>query len=166
MQPNIDFFLAVVVMPIFLCMVGFIFWVGFDSRRRRLIAKSQSELQMKLLDRIGSGKELVEFSQSEGGLRFLESLTLVGQGKGANGSGAIGKILGSIQKGVILSLLGLGLLFVGWKYQLEPFSILGVLTLALGLGFLISAAISYKLSKGVGLIPEIESPNVRTQTQM
>jgi hypothetical protein len=163
-----DDFMLTITLPMLFAAIGFIFWIGSDSRRRRLIAKAQADLQMKLLDRIGSGRELVEFSQSEGGQRFLESLGLEGNNKGMGISISMGKILNSIQRGVILSLLGLGLLFVGWKFQFEHhvFSILGVLALSLGLGFLISSAISYRLSKGMGLIPQVESPNARTQTQM
>ncbi|PYV87558.1 MAG: hypothetical protein DMG05_17425 [Acidobacteria bacterium] len=154
-----EMIVMIIVLPALFAMVGWIFWIGFDSHRRRITAKARSELQTKLLDRIGSGRELVEFSESEGGQRFIESLTMEGNGKGVARGGPIERILSSIQKGVTLTLFGLGFLFLGWKYRFDGdvFNVIGVIGLSLGIGFLVSAGISYRLSKSLGLISEIES---------
>ena len=82
-----------------------------------------------------------------------------GNGKGVARGGPIERILSSIQKGVTLTLFGLGFLFLGWKYRFDGdvFNVIGVIGLSLGIGFLVSAGISYRLSKSLGLISEIES---------
>ena len=68
-----------------------------------------------------------------------------------------GRILGSIQAGVILTLGGLALYLVrnhvpGDSGEDFGLMFLGALGIAVGLGFLISAAASFWLSKSWGLI--------------
>jgi hypothetical protein len=59
----------------------------------------------------------------------------------------------------VVSLLGITTLALGFMYPMNrtgahPAIVLGALVLALGVGFLISAGISYRLSKAWGLFPE------------
>jgi hypothetical protein len=142
--------------------LGSIVWMGLNARKASMLVKARTELQTKLLDRIGSGHELAEFSQTEGGQRFIQALSMEpGESRMAKGK-PVDRILGSIQKGVILALLGLGFLFLSWRYQmLDPgaffFTVVGVIGLSLGIGFLGSAGVSYRLSKRFGLISEGEA---------
>jgi hypothetical protein len=137
--------------------LGSIVWMGLNARKASILVKARTELQTKLLDRIGSGHELAEFSQTEGGQRFIQALSMEpGESRIAKGM-PIDRILGSIQKGVILALLGLGFLFLSLRYsRLDPgaflFTVVGVIALSLGMGFLVSAGVSYRLSKRFGLI--------------
>jgi membrane protein CcdC involved in cytochrome C biogenesis len=68
-------------------------------------------------------------------------------------------VLLALQIGTVVSLLGITTLTLGFMYPMErpgahPAIVLGALVLALGIGFLISAGISYRLSKAWGLFPE------------
>lgn len=76
-----------------------------------------------------------------------------------------GRVLGSVQAGLILFLLGLGSLLiratlphaafssdVDLAQTAESFLIISMLLLALGAGFLVSAGASYWLSKSWGLL--------------
>jgi hypothetical protein len=154
---------AVVLVIITICStLGSILWVTLNSRKASILVKARTELQTKLLDRIGSGRELAEFSQTEGGQRFIQSLSMdPGESRVTRGM-PMDRILGSVQKGVILSMLGLGFLLLGWRYRMDDpgdfFNVVGVIALSLGVGFLVSAGLSYRLSKTLGLIADGE-PN-------
>lgn len=128
-------------------LLGWAIWVIATNTRRSNVAKVQAELQSKLLDRFGSSQELLDYLGSEAGQRFLEASTI-------ERAKPLGRILGSLQVGVILTLVALALLFLYWQFPGigEPAVGLGILCLALGLGFLISAAVSYALLKRWGVL--------------
>ncbi|MEM7479908.1 MAG: hypothetical protein AAF481_01930 [Acidobacteriota bacterium] len=117
------------------------------SRRSREIARAKLDLQTRLLDKFDSSQEMLAFLQSEAGTRFVESAT---QEKG----NPFGRILGSIQAGLIL-LVG-GIAFFVQRHLIagsyEGFTFLGTLGIALGVGFLLSAGVAYFLSRSWGLL--------------
>jgi len=129
---------------------------GFNGRKAGASLRARAELQTKVLDRLGSGREVIEFSQTEGGKQFIEALSMENvEGIPSKGS-PTEKILAAVQKGVILTLLGLGFLLLAWRYHREDpgdfFTIIGVVGLSLGVGFLLSAGVSYRLSRSMGLL--------------
>jgi len=129
---------------------------GLNGRRASALIRSRADLHAKLLDRLGSGREMVEFCQTEGGKRFIEGLSMGTVDSLASKGSPPERILGSIQKGIILTLLGLGFLSLAWKYQRDDpgdvFMVIGVVGLSLGIGFLLSASVSYRLSRSMGLL--------------
>ena len=136
-----------------LAFLGSIAWgVWLGARRRQALAQAQADLQHRLLDKFNSPQELGEFLQTEGGRRFVQGLTT---GRWHPGR----RILLALQIGTVVSLLGMATLCLGFIYPkshagAHPAVIFGLLILAAGIGFLISAGISYKLSKAWGLFPE------------
>jgi hypothetical protein len=68
-------------------------------------------------------------------------------------SSPLGSVLGSVQKGIILLLLGFGCWMASSVFA-EQLTAIGMLLACLGLGFLISAAVTHQLSKKWGLIDE------------
>ena len=76
----------------------------------------------------------------------------------------LARILWSVQGGVVLMAGGVGMWVVSTRVTdgSEPLQALGVLGIALGLGFVISAIISYVISQRLGLI-EPPSPAPRTE---
>jgi hypothetical protein len=131
-------------------MFSWIAWVVVEGRRRRERLKLMTEFHNRLLDKIGSAREFGEFLQTEGGNRFLDSLSI-------ERSRPTERILRSIQTGVVLSLLGLTLLLLRWWTGGEAFTVIGALGLAIGVSFLVSSLVSYRLSKTWGLIQGGES---------
>jgi hypothetical protein len=125
-----------------------IIWVIFSYVRRVKVARMQAEVHSKLIDKIGSSPEFLTYLDTEAGKRLVASLGME-QTRHEPYSG----ILGSVQRGVILLLLGIALLALGKQFAgaEEGFLISGGLAIALGAGFLISAGISYPLSKKFGL---------------
>jgi len=124
-----------------------------ESRRLQAIARMQSEVHHKLIEKFASGHELTDFLQTPGGVQLIGSLE-----DGPDKTRPAEGILRSTQIGVILTLLGLGFMSVRWVIhggvgEKEGAIVIGMLILFLGLGFLASSAISYRLSRSWGLLP-------------
>jgi hypothetical protein len=139
--------------------LGCIAWtVWLGAKRRQAQGQAQTDLQHRLLDKFSSPQEIGDFLQTEGGRRFLQGLTLERPQTGNRHAGR--RILLALQIGTVVSLLGTATLSLGIIYpmnrpgQPHPAVIIGLLILAVGIGFLISAGISYRLSKAWGLFPE------------
>jgi len=136
-----------------LSFLGFIAWaVWLGARRRQAQAQAQTDLQHRLLDKFSSPQDIGEFLQTEGGRRFLQGLTTDRWHPGR-------RILLALQMGTVECLLGIALLCLGFIYPMSrpaphPAVISGLFLLAAGIGSLISAGISYRLSKAWGLFPE------------
>lgn len=136
------------VTSIFLILASLSAWaVWLYSRRRQERVRAELEVRRRMLEKFGNGEELTAFLASEGGRKFLEDLS-------TEHASHADKILASVKRGTILTLLGIGLwLLVGWERDLEPLGVFGTISLAIGLGYLGSAAVSYRFSKRWGLLP-------------
>jgi hypothetical protein len=111
-------------------------------------SKQQTEIRKALIEKFGSTQGLVELLQTTEGQRLLPNLS-------TSGASPIRSVLGSIQKGIVGLVVGLGALFAGVLAGREPtIMILGALCASAGLAFLIAAAVTYRLSKSWGLIPK------------
>jgi hypothetical protein len=140
---------TVVLLPILFTLIGFVIWTIFSTIRRYKTTKLQAGLQTKLLEKFGSGQELLAYVQSDAGKRFLESLTMEQRTP-------YGRILGAAQTSVVFILLAIALLFLRGRVSgaEEGFLVFGTIMLSLGFGFGLSAALSYYLSKSFGLLTE------------
>ncbi len=123
--------------------------------KEKAILRTKAELYNHLLDKFNSGNEFVSYLESESGRQFIEEITI-------QTAAPTSKILGSIQKGVIMTLIGCGLivlanLFFGGDL-FNVIAVGGTIALMLGIGFLISTAISYYLSKSWGLFGRDAKP--------
>ena len=108
------------------------------------------------MDRFSSNDELITYVQTPSGRRFLESGPSPLQESVSPRAVAapFTRILWSVQIGIVMLALALGLLFVSGNTVEEAkqfFFIFGCLALALGAGFTVSAAASYVLSRKLGL---------------
>ena len=139
----------IIILPMIIGLVGFVIWTIFSTIRRYRTAQLQAGLQTKLLEKFGSGQELLAYVQSDAGKRFLESLTMEQRTP-------YGRILGAAQVSVILVLLSFAFLFLRGRVSgaEEGFLVFGTIALSLGIGFGLSAALSYYMSKSFGLLTE------------
>jgi hypothetical protein len=143
--------------------VGVLVWLTrtlVDYRRWSRLAKVQTDAHTKLLDRFTANEDLLAYIQSPAGAKFLES-SPISLDAGPRSVGApLGRILWSVQGGVVLIAGGIGLHIVGGRVADAPASqslhALGVIGIALGVGFVISSIISFAISQRLGLI---ESPS-------
>lgn len=127
-------------------MVALIVWAIIEWRR----SKHKFDLHNKLLDKFSSAPELNGFLSSQGGSKFLDFLT-IGSLRPKE------KLLSSITKGTIFLFLGIALFVIGPFMsqnagESNGIQAFGILSMALGAGFLVSTFISYKLSKKWGII--------------
>ena len=126
-----------------------------DYRRWYRTSKVQTEVHTKLLDRFTSNEDLMAYMQTPSGRRFLESAPIPIEGPTRSVGAPLSRILWSLQAGVVLAVAGLGILFVSGRVIEEVAQAvfaLGVLVLALGAGFVVSAAASFLLSRRLGLL--------------
>ena len=154
---------GVQIFSVFAFVTGTVIWLVkmlVDHRRWLRQSKVQTEVHTKLMDRFTSNDDLLAYIQSPAGKRFLESapISLDAEAPPRNIGAPFGRIFWSVQAGAVLLLTGFGLQFVGQRQQWEeigqPLSSMGILVVAIGLGFLISAAASYFLSRRLGLLPD------------
>ena len=141
----------IIIVPSLFFMIGWIVFVIVDGVRRRQQTRVFTEFHTKLLDRIGSAKEFGEFFASDAGSRFLSSMS-----SSESGAPQI-RILRSLQTGLILLSLGIGLFMLTNErtFSLEAMDglvVTATASAAIGAGLVVSTAMSYVLSKRMGLI--------------
>ena len=133
-----------VIIPVALfAMVVILVWIGHKSKKARI--EEKGEIRKRLLDKFNSGQELSEFLATPQGQSFLKDQEADGGQQSPKG-----RIVGSIGAGVILALLGAA--FFGLMYLDRGFIYPAALLTALGIGMLVSAAVSYYLYKKWNMI--------------
>lgn len=147
------------VLTVFLVVLGAAIWLirtVLEQRRWNRLSKIQAEVHTKLMDRFSSNDELIAYVQTPSGRRFLESgpSPLQETAPARSISAPFSRILWSVQAGVVLGIAGVGALFLSARLVYEAsqfFFVVGVLMLALGAGFVLSAGASYGLARKLGL---------------
>lgn len=141
---NSDIVIAVTI-P---CMFSWFAWLIFTTFRRYKIAKLQAEVQSKLIEKLGSGQELLAYGQTESGRKLLESVRV------ESTSSVHTRIIGALQTAIVMASLGIALLLLrGRVPEAEPgLLVFGTIFTMLGIGFGVSSAASYYLSKSFGLL--------------
>jgi hypothetical protein len=135
--------------------IGYIAYVVLEAMRSRQRAQLTSEFQQKLLDRVGSMQELGALLNSEGGARLLSSLS-----PRLNG-GPHQRILRALQAGLVLLVLGIVLFVYTFSRALpiegeDALAMFATVSTALGIGLLLAAGASYRLSRRMGLLNQSE----------
>jgi hypothetical protein len=129
-----------------------------DYRRWLRVSRVQTEVHNKLMERFSGSGDLLAYVQSPAGRRFLESAPIP-LDPGPRTLGApLSRILWSVQAGVVATILGAGFEVVSRRVIEdigEPMSVFAVLAMALGLGFISSGAVSYILSRRLGLLDPV-----------
>ena len=150
--------------------IGLLVWLIrtlIDYRRWSRLAKVQTDVHTKLLDRFTANDDVLAYIQSPAGSKFLESSPIKLDAGPRSVGAPLGRILWSVQGGLVLVAGGIGLQVVSGRVTddaSQPLHALGVLAIALGLGFVISAIISFVISQRLGLIepvspaPRVEPP--------
>jgi len=141
------------------------FWIirmVLENRRWSRIFKLQSDVHGRLIDKFSSNQELAAYMETEAGKRFLEAAPIpMNLGSEQRVPNAVARVLTPVQVGVVLVLLGIGFLLLRHAGpELDtPMLVLGTVTLMPGIGFIISAGITWALASRLGLMPaRPESP--------
>jgi hypothetical protein len=144
----------------FLCFLGAMLWIIrqiIENRRWSRIFKLQSEVHGRLIEKFSSTQEIASYMGTEAGRRFLEAAPIpVGFEPERHMPNAVARVLWPLQIGVVLVLLGAGLLYLrnaGPDMNI-PMMVFGTIVLMPGIGFILSAGITWVLAGRLGLLSE------------
>lgn len=150
---GIGLFLAFMTLIV---IVGSVAGQVVDYRRWVRQTRMQTEVHTKILDRLQSNEELLAYVQTPAGRNFLEFTPAGPRLEPRMSSAPFGRILWSVQAGLVLAALGIGLRYARGTVPEEvmpAFTVLGIIVMSLGLGAVLSAIASYVLSSRLGLLP-------------
>ncbi len=126
-----------------------------ENRRWNQSFKMHQELHTRLIEKFAAGEDFGAYLQSDAGRRLLEWAPPALDTASRGGVNPVARILWSVQAGVVLLLVGVGLLVIRGQLgerDLAPMLVFGTLGVTLGVGFIVSALVSYRLSQHLGLI--------------
>jgi hypothetical protein len=146
----------------FITVVLTIAWIVrsvMEHRKWQRASKTHVETHTRLMERLTSNDELIAYMQSPAGRRFLEAAPIPLESGPKMLNAPLGRILWSVQAGVVVAALGVGLIFASMRlggsdaYNLGevPLLVIGIAALAIGVGFFVSALMAYGLSHRLGL---------------
>jgi hypothetical protein len=147
----------VIGLAVFLVVLTWMIRAFLENRRWGRIFKLQSEVHGRLIDKFSSNQELALYMGTEAGRRFLEAAPIpVGFEPDQRVPNAVARVLTPLQIGVVLVLLGAGLcLLRNVSPEMHiPMLVWGTIAIMPGLGFIISAGITWFLAGRLGLMPE------------
>src|SRR5687768_4616829 len=154
MRNAVDFFGTVLIIATITMGVIFLVRTVVEHRRWQRAMKAHNELTTKLIDRFASSEDLLAYIQSPQGKALTEG-PMLPQAAPRAMSAPLSRIFWSLQSGIVLGALGGGLMVVAGRtddLDVGPFlNGVGVVVLMIGLGFAVSAVVSYVLSQRLGL---------------
>lgn len=160
-QSMFEMFGVFVIVLTIVAALGWMVKTAINYRRWGRLTKVQTEAHTKLLDRFTGNEDLLAYVKSPAGAKFLESAPIMLDGGPRMMGAPLNRILWSMQAGVVLAACGIGMNYVSRRvdpYSQDPIFAVSVILLSLGLGFFASAALSFVLSRRLGLIdPETQS---------
>jgi hypothetical protein len=149
--------------------IGLLTWLIrtlIDYRRWHRLSKVQTDFHTKLLDRFTNNEDLLAYVQSPAGSKFLQSAPITLDDGPRSVGAPLGRILWSAQAGLVMAAAGIGLQVASLQMAddvSQPLHVLGILGISLGVGFAVSALMSFVISQRLGLL---ERAAGRTDTGM
>ena len=154
---------GVAALIVFLTVVATITWIirtVMEHRKWQRMSKTHVDTHTRLMERMTSNDDLIAYMQSPAGQRFLNAAPIPVEG-GRSLSAPFGRILWSLQAGVVVAFLGAALIFASARFagsdllnEAElPLFAMGASAIAIGAGFFISSFMAYGLSRRLGLFP-------------
>jgi hypothetical protein len=145
---------------VFLCILGALLWlihVLLENRRWNRIFKLQTDVHGRLIERFGTSQEVLTYMSTDAGKRFLEATPIaVGFESKTPVPSPVARVLTPLQIGIVMTLLGIGLLSLRHSVAdgASALLVIGTIVLMPGLGFIISAGITWALARHLGLMPD------------
>jgi hypothetical protein len=131
---------------------------AIEYRKWRRQIQIQTDVHGKLLDRMTNNQELLAYIETPAGRRFLEAGVPLALPAASYSStmAPVTRILWSVQIGVVVVAAGIGFWIartsIGDVDLASVFQIMGSLAMSVGVGFVVSAMLSWALSLRMGLI--------------
>ena len=161
-QPNHvrDAIEPIAALAAFACFLTTLAWLirqFLENRRWSRIFKLQSDVHARLIEKFSSTQEIGAYMETEAGKRFLEAAPItVGFEQEQRMPNAVARVLNPLQIGVVLVLLGIGF-FLLRNINADmriPMLVLGTVATMPGIGFILSAGVTWVLAGRLGLIPD------------
>lgn len=146
-------------------MIGTLTWlVRVLTQHRRWIKASQvqADVHSKLMDRMTTNEELLSYIQSPAGRRFLEAAPIRPEAESPGYGAPVGPIIWSMMAGIVLATVGAGFRVAASTISDDvqrAFTVVGIILLALGIGFLIASLMAFMVSSRLGLFPARTLPS-------
>jgi len=160
-SPLEDVLDTLVPLSIFFAVVAVLMWIVrtvSDHRRWLRVWRAQAEAHSKLLDRMTTNEDMLAYLQTPAGKRFFESSAMPVEVAPARMNVPTGRILWSVQVGLLLLLGGISIQFVRMEGlqpgEMAAMNLLSVVGIGLGISFILGAAASYMISAKLGLLEE------------
>jgi len=160
-SPLEDVLDTLVPLSIFFAVVAVLMWIVrtvSDHRRWLRVWRAQAEAHSKLLHRMTTNEDMLAYLQTPAGKRFFESSAMPVEVAPARMNVPTGRILWSVQVGLLLLLGGISIQFVRMEGlqpgELAAMNLLSVVGIGLGISFILGAAASYMISAKLGLLEE------------
>ncbi|HEX7809723.1 MAG TPA: hypothetical protein VF608_13395 [Thermoanaerobaculia bacterium] len=133
-----------------------------EQRRWSRLARTQSEVHNKILDRFGTSNELLEYMKTPAGTKFLESAPIPLHEAPPTQNAPVSRVIWSIQLGIVVAAGAVGILIVSSRFDAETAKglfAMGGIALCVGLGFIVSAFVSVIVSRRLGVLrtPEVDA---------
>lgn len=145
---------------VFVLILGGLLWIlrlVLEHNKWNKVHRMQSELFSKLLDKSSTNEELVS-SFRNAGKPFFDLATIE-----PRTSNPLTRVFLPLQFGIVLAFVGGTLLFLRNSAPTEgdthKLVAIGAIGFTLGVGFIVSAAVSYLLARHLGLLPQPAKPN-------
>ena len=137
-------------MFVMLALIGALAWfatIYIRARQRSRELSTLSEFQTRLLDKLESGEALTAFMESKGGDRLMRTF------RPPPASG-LDRVLSAATAGLVMTSAGLAAIAIQVTQDIggRGFAVTGILLTGLGLGFLLSAALSFVLARRYGTL--------------
>jgi hypothetical protein len=145
----------------FFLLVAWIVRLFVDSRRWSRAFTLQSDVHARLIDKFTNSQELAAYMETEAGRKFLEGVPIqTGLETTQRMPNAVARVLTPLQIGIVMALLGAGMLALrhAGPDTYEPMLILGMIVLMPGIGFILSAGVTWVLAGRLGMLPESAAP--------
>ena len=154
---------------IFAAAIGSLMWlirILLENRRWSRVFRLQSDIHGKLIERFATADNLMQYMSTESGRRFLEAAPIPMGMERQRMSGGLGRVIASLQIGLVLSLLGLGLVLLRRSLTefAAPLLVAGVVIMMPGIALLLSAAITWRVSSRLGLLSESQNDAQQDRT--
>lgn len=147
----------------FLGFLAVLLWmvrIFVENRRWAKVFKLQSDVHGRLIDKFSTSQELAAYMETDAGKRFLEAAPIaVNLDNSQRVPNAVARVLTPLQIGVVMALLGVGLLSLrhAGPDMDAPMLVLGTVVLMPGIGFILSAGLTWLLASRLGLMPPAEN---------
>jgi hypothetical protein len=144
----------------FACFLATLAWLirqFLENRRWSRIFKLQSDVHARLIEKFASTQEIGAYMDTEAGKRFLEAAPIpIELEQDQRMPNVVARVLNPLQIGVVLVLLGVGFFLLRNIHSdmRIPMLVLGTVALMPGIGFILSAGITWVLAGRLGMIPD------------